>query len=130
MKKVLLSFAFVGTLLGAGLFNGPSAFAAADSSPKGVDLSSDQTTDTSSRIKLSSGQQLNIFVANYWYSNHQIQYSIFKDGNEYVTNLVDRNGIVNTWHSWAAGEYSIRLYCNTQANRLTGCQAGAKLTVK
>ncbi|MGE7934420.1 hypothetical protein [Viridibacillus arvi] len=130
MKKVLLSFALVGTLLGTGLFNGPSAFAAADSSPKGVSLGASETTATSSRIKLSSGQKLNIFVTNYWYSDYKIQYSIFKDGSEFVTNFAGINEIVNTSHSWAPGEYSIRFYCDTQAKPRTGCQAGGQLSVK
>lgn len=103
---------------------------AATSSPKSVTLNSDDFTATTSRILLSSGQKLYVGVSNYWYSGYQIQYSIFKNGSEFSTGFVSINDTVTFNEAWAPGEYSLRLYCNSQSNQKKGCSAGGNLTVQ
>lgn len=132
MKRIIAIFSLVCVLSFSFLFNIQNASAAATSDPKSVSLtpSDDNGTDTTSRILLSSGKKFYFTVSNYWYSGHQVQYSIFKNGSEYLTGFVDVNDTKSFSYSWASGEYSLRLYCGSQSNRKTDCSAGGNISVK
>lgn len=90
-----------------------------------------ETTDTTSRITLGSGQKLTITVGNYWYSDHTIKWTIFKNGSAYLSGLRAVNGTTQLTYTTAdigTGQYSLRLYCGTYGG-LTGCEGQGTLSV-
>ena len=128
MKKVLTIFTLAIIVL-VGSFTTASAASAAS---KSTTLSSSEPTDTTSRITLGSGKKLYISVANYWYSDEIVKWTIFKNGDAHMTGLTNPNKVSSYTYSASelgTGEYSLRLYCGTYGG-LKGCDAEGTLTVK
>lgn len=129
MKKHLILFASVVVILFGTFLTDASAASAAY---REVNLSSSETTDTTSRLTFSSGK-LYVTVSNYWYSGDTVKYTIFKNGNAYVTGTVGRNSTTSYSRSisqWGSGEYSLRLYCGVYSPYDTGCSAKGTLQTK
>ncbi|WP_142922605.1 hypothetical protein [Neobacillus notoginsengisoli] len=126
MKKLfmILSMAMIISVSSMGV----ASAASAASSP--VTLSPGETSDTTSRVTLSSGQSLILSVSNYWYSGHNIMWTVFKNGTAFQSGLVNINSTKSyTWSasSIGTGEYSVRLYCG-EYTRYTDCDGAGRIT--
>lgn len=127
MKKVLvvllLAITFATSTFSEGAY-------AATASPVSVTLSSGERNDSTSRIYLLNSDMLGVSISNYWYSDHEINYTIFKDGSAWVSGVVGVNSSKSfNLDTAGAGGYSMRLYCGQYKDK-TGCEASGQLSDK
>lgn len=106
----------------------------ANSAAKYVELTSNEQTDTTSRILVDyinanhAGLHLNLNI-NKFGPRGTMVYTLFKNGSYYRSyvayNTEDIYHSVNLLH----GEYSLRLYCGNPDELETGCSADATISV-
>ncbi|RHW36052.1 hypothetical protein D1B31_18385 [Neobacillus notoginsengisoli] len=76
------------------------------------------TTRSTSRVTLNSGEKLRYYVNVY---RGDIQFAIFKNGVMYSTGRVGPGVYQDIVSGAGPGEYSLRLYCGTRDAMKTGC---------
>lgn len=91
-------------------------------------LQKTQTSSSTKRIKVKSGQ--NLQVRAFPFNNKTIKLTVFKNGKAWTSDLTNSPFIYDyTYKKPGAGEYSLRLYCGKNGGQ-TGCYGQGLLTVR
>lgn len=129
MKKIimLMSLAF---LVVAGFAAVP---ASASVTTKATLRSGDYSADSPS-IYFSKYDDMDISVSNYWYSDHDIVWTVYKEGfgGIFSGRLNPNESTTFTFtqlENYGSGQYFIRLNCDAYEAK-TGCEAAGFLTNK
>ncbi|MCM3617890.1 hypothetical protein M3936_09890 [Sutcliffiella horikoshii] len=82
-------------------------------------LISGETTKSTSRVSVKSGEHLKIYLNNN--SSQLVTWRVFKNGVEYATFYGTKNTYTHTFYSPVPAEYSLRAYCNEPGNLKKNC---------
>ncbi|WP_191557787.1 hypothetical protein [Metabacillus idriensis] len=111
-KKNLLSFILAALVLLSFTIGGSNASAATLVEQSGVDLGVGESSATSSRVTVKSGQELNVNIYYYYGAPKKATtYKIFKNGVEWYSGTISgTTRYVEKVFYPSAGEYSVRHY--------------------
>lgn len=127
MKKKYVTSALLACMIF--LISVVPAFAATSAT---VHLPDNVSVVFSDNITVGSNQKIAYTVANYWYSDYRIIWTLYKSGEgSKLTGLVDVNDIQSGYidiSSWGAGEYYLRLDCYHTTEYRTGCEGQGTIT--
>ncbi|CUB26574.1 hypothetical protein [Bacillus spizizenii] len=91
-------------------------------------LQKSQTSNSTKRIKVKAGQNLQVRV--FPFNNKTIKLTVFKNGKAWTSNLTSSPSIYDyTYKNPGAAEYSLRLYCGKNGGQ-KGCYGQGLLTVR